>query len=58
MPRRKKQPVVTPAIDIPKELLETLIPGPMTAEGLEDVFQRFKKAFIEQALGAGSADGS
>jgi putative transposase len=52
MPRKKKEPVSTPAIDLPKELLERLIPGPMTAAGLEDVFQRFKKAFMEQALGA------
>jgi len=37
---------------IPVELLEELIPGPVTPAQLEDVFQRFKKAFIERALGA------
>ena len=37
---------------IPAELLEQLIPGPVTPAQLEAVFQRFKKAFIERALGA------
>lgn len=37
---------------IPAELLEKLIPGPVTPGQLEDIFQKFKKAFIEQALGA------
>ena len=37
---------------IPAELLEQLIPGPVTPGQLEDIFQRFKKAFIERALGA------
>jgi putative transposase len=37
---------------IPAELLEKLIPGPVTAGQLEDIFQHFKKAFIQQALGA------
>src|SRR3982751_451060 len=37
---------------IPAELLEKLIPRPVTAEQLEDIFQQFKKAFIQQALGA------
>jgi putative transposase len=37
---------------IPAELLQQLIPGPVTPAQLEDVFQRFKKAFIERALGA------
>ena len=41
---------VTP--QIPAELLEQLIPGPVTPAQLEDIFQRFKKAFIERALGA------
>jgi transposase-like protein len=52
MPRKNKAAVTGPAIDIPKELLERWIPGPMTQEGLESVFRNFKKAFIEQALGA------
>jgi transposase-like protein len=52
MPTKKKLPVSEPAITLPKELLEQLIPGPMSAENLEAVFRNFKKAFIERALGA------
>src|SRR5699024_12739621 len=52
MPRKKKTPVVTPAIDLPKEFLEKLIPGPMDAAGVKAVFQQLKKAVIERALGA------
>lgn len=37
---------------IPQELLEKLIPGPVTPAEFEDIFQRFKKAFMERALGA------
>ena len=36
----------------PAELLEQLIPGPVTPGQLEDIFQQFKKAFIERAMGA------
>ena len=43
MPRKKKTPVVTPAIDLPEEFLEKLIPGPMDAAGVEAVFQQLKK---------------
>ena len=39
---------------IPAELLEQLIPGSVTPGQLEDIFQQFKKAFIERALGAGA----
>jgi putative transposase len=52
MPRKKKPPVQTPAIDFPQDFLEKLIPGPMDAAGVEAVFQRLKKAVIERALGA------
>jgi hypothetical protein len=52
MPRKKKTPVVTPAIDLPKEFLEKLIPGPIDVAGVEAVFQQLKKAVIERALGA------
>jgi putative transposase len=55
MPSKKKSASASaePAtVEIPKELLERLVPGPMTAEGLESVFRQFKKAFIERALGA------
>ena len=37
---------------IPAELLEQLIPGPVTPGQFEDIFQHFKKAFIERSLGA------
>ena len=56
MPRKTK--TKTAAADqaalqqIPAELLEQLIPGPVTPGQLEDIFQKFKKAFIQQALGA------
>jgi putative transposase len=54
MPRRTKTATAdqTALPAIPAELLEQLIPGPVTPAQLEDVFQRFKKAFIERALGA------
>ena len=38
--------------EIPQELLEKLIPGPVTPEQFEDIFLQFKKAFMERALGA------
>jgi len=37
---------------IPAQMLEQLIPGPVTPAQFEDIFQRFKKAFMERALGA------
>ena len=39
-------------LPIPPELLEKLIPRPVTPGQLEDIFQKFKKAFIQQMLGA------
>lgn len=53
MPRKMKAATADKAAlpQIPAELLEKLIPGPVTAGQLEDIFQQFKKAFIEQALG-------
>ena len=56
MPRKSKtaaaDSAALPHIPLPKEYLEKILPGPMTAGQLEDVFQRFKKSFIEQVLGA------
>ena len=54
MPSKTKTAAADPAAlpQIPDELLEQLIPGPVTPGQLEDIFQRFKKAFIERALGA------
>ncbi len=37
---------------IPAELLGKLTPEPVTARLLENTVQKFKKAFIQQALGA------
>ena len=54
MPRKTNKPAAADKAalpQIPTELLEQLIPGPVTPGQLEDVFQRFKKAFIERALG-------
>jgi putative transposase len=55
MPRKTKPAAAEPQAampQIPAELLEKLIPGPVTPGQLEDIFQQFKKAFIQQALGA------
>jgi putative transposase len=43
---KKAQPKIS------AQLLEELIPGPVTKEQFEDIFQNFKKAFIERALNA------
>ena len=37
---------------ISAQFLKELIPGPVTKEQFEDIFQNFKKAFIERALNA------
>jgi putative transposase len=54
MPRKTKSALADLAAQpqIPPELLNQLIPGPVTPGQLEDIFQKFKKAFIQQALGA------
>jgi putative transposase len=54
MPRKTKTAAADQAAlpQIPAELLEKLIPGPATPGKLEDIFQNFKKAVIQQALGA------
>lgn len=54
MPRKMKTAAADQAAlpQISAELLEKLIPGPVTAGQLEDIIQQFKKAFIQQALGA------
>jgi putative transposase len=54
MPRKTKTATADKAAvpRIPAELLEQLIPGPVTPGQLEEIFQQFKKAFIERALGA------
>ena len=55
MPRKTKtsaaaQKAALP--QIPADFLEQLIPGPVTPAQFEDIFQNFKKAFMERALGA------
>jgi putative transposase len=51
MPRKPKTTAAAQP-QMPAELLEQLIPGPVTPAQFEDIFQRFKKAFMERALGA------
>ena len=51
MPRSKKNP--QPDLpQIPKELIDQLVTGPMTAEAVNAASLAFKKALIERALGA------
>jgi len=52
MPRKKFPAADVPGFELPQELLERLIPGPMDAAGVEAVFQKLKKAVLERALGA------
>ena len=55
MPSSKKTKAA-PAVEVPyqikQEVLEELIPGPMTAEGVESIFRQIKKALLERALNA------
>lgn len=54
MPSRNKKPnpVLDPSLpEIPKELLDHLVKGPLTPEQFEGIMLKFKKAFIERALG-------
>ena len=50
MPRPKKpaQPASTPELNIPKELLDQLVSGPMTQSDLETMFRSLKKAGINR----------
>jgi hypothetical protein len=51
MPSKKNQPAADIGLpDIPKELLDEFVTGPMTAEAVEAVTRKFKKAIIERAL--------
>ena len=54
MPMRVKAAAAVKAASprIPAELLDQLVTGPMTQEGIEEVMRGFKKALIERALGA------
>lgn len=53
MPRRQKLPTKaasTPEPELPKELLDRLVKGPMTQGDLESMFRSLKKAVIERAM--------
>lgn len=55
MPRQTKTAATSGKAALPQlsqQMLEELIPGPVTKEQFEDIFQNFKKAFIERAMGA------
>src|SRR5574343_35153 len=55
MPRKTKTTAVADKAAQPQfsaELLEQLIPGPVTPAELEGIFQQFKKSILERALGA------
>ena len=55
MPRNSKTAAASSKAALPqlsKQMLEELIPGSVTKEQFEDIFQNFKKAFIERALNA------
>ena len=55
MPRKTKTTAAADKAAQPQfsaELLEQLIPGPVTPAELEGIFQQFKKAVLERALGA------
>ena len=55
MPRRHKPPSeagTKAEVDVPKELLDQLVKGPMTQGDLESMFRELKKAVIERAMSA------
>ena len=55
MPRKPKTTAAADQAAQPQfsaELLEQLIPGPVTPAELEGIFQQFKKSVLERALGA------
>lgn len=53
MPRKKKvAPVVEAPTRIEPKVLPERIPGPVSAAGVESIFQQLKKALLERALNA------
>ena len=55
MPRQTKTAATSGKAALPQlsqQMLEELIPGPVTKEQFNDIFENFKKAFIERAMGA------
>jgi len=52
-PKKKNDGSIDPTLpEVPRELLDQFITGPMTAKSLDAVMRKFKKAFLERALGA------
>ena len=51
MPSKRKAPLA-PLPEIPKDLIDQFVQGPMSAEAVHAVTMAFKKALIERALGA------
>ena len=55
MPRQTKTAAASGKAVLPQlsqQMLEELIPGPVTKEQFTDIFENFKKAFIERAMSA------
>lgn len=51
MPRQSKTAAASGKATLPQlsqQMLEELIPGPVTKEQFEDIFQNFKKALLRQ----------
>ena len=53
MPRKRKAPPADPVLaPVPSEILDHFVrQGPISAEELEDVVRRFKKAILEAPSG-------
>ena len=60
MPSKRRKTAVeagsTVELNVPKELLDQLVKGPMTQSDLETMFRSLKKAVIERAMGAEMSD--
>jgi hypothetical protein len=59
MPRKPKPPgqgAPTADLQVPEELLDQLVKGPMSQDELESMFRSLKKAVIERAMGAEMSD--
>jgi len=59
MPSKRKpsaKMASTPELNVPKELLDQLVTGPMSQADLESMFRQLKKAVIERAMGAEMSD--
>jgi putative transposase len=59
MPRKPKSPgqgAPTTDLQVPEELLDQLVKGPMSQDELESMFRSLKKAVIERAMGAEMSD--